>query len=284
MKILSLVIILIFTIPFCSCQERNNDYLRVIDSLQIGNGLTIHWSKNVILFSRPTGQINQLTGNPIYKIFQIKKINNGWTQSDPLDTNSSYNDYHPVFSPNGHWLYFNSTRPRPGEVDPSTTANIWRVSYDDNKWGTPEYLSGINSENHESYPSITNEGHLYFNSDRPGGKGSMDIYKSEWKNGQFEEPQPVVSLNTPDSENDLFIDPQERFIVFNRYLFESKEIELYISFRDEQTWTKPQPLTPLNTTGSWELTPVISPEGMYLFYELDGRVKRMALKDLVEPR
>ncbi len=112
----------------------------------------------------------------------------------------------------------------------------------------------------------------------------MDIYKSEWKNGQFEEPQPVVSLNTPDSENDLFIDPQERFIVFNRYLFESKEIELYISFRDEQTWTKPQPLTPLNTTGSWELTPVISPEGMYLFYELDGRVKRMALKDLVEPR
>lgn len=253
-----------------------SDYQK-LDSIKIGNGLTFHPNKKQVLISKPSGEVNH-NGKPFYRIFQCDMKNEESDCEEQVSFSSKFNDYHPVFSPDGKWLYFNSDRPVPNTIEQSEKINIWRVAYNNGLWGEPVYLSVINTENHESYPTIAKNGTLYFNSDRPGGMGSMDIYKSELVDGKFTEPKPITALNSADSENDLFIDPKERFIIINRYLFDSKEIELFIAYNKKGKWSQPQPLNTINKKGIWELTPTLSPDGKYLFYENEGRIQSFNFK------
>ena len=67
----------------------------------------------------------------------------------------------------------------------TSTLNLYRIKWENNQWGEPEELNinvnGYNTAN----PWIT-EDYLYFVSDRPGGLGSTDIYRSKvLENGQF---------------------------------------------------------------------------------------------------
>ncbi|MEQ8532460.1 MAG: hypothetical protein RIB86_11440, partial [Imperialibacter sp.] len=195
---------------------------------------------------------------------------------------SRFNDYHPIISPDGKWVYFNSDRPPPGEILPAEKMNIWRVAIRSNAFSTPEYLTDINTEHHESYPSVTGEGVLYFNSDRPGGKGSMDFYRASPIGNGFSAPELVAALNTADSENDLTIDPQERFVVFNRYLFDTNEVDLFISNNQGGSWTAPVPLDKINQADVWELTPTLSPGGTYLLIEVDGKIQVSLMDDVLE--
>jgi len=272
----------LFTFSFCllllgslGCGETNYelaDY-QGLDGLGIGNGLTFHPSEKLILISKPSEELDA-RGNAFYRIFLCKDVMGKWSCDVQVPFSGDFTDYHPVFSPDGKWLYFNSDRPVPNTMKRTKTINIWRVSFDGEQWGTPEYLEMINTENHESYPSVAKSGALYFNSDRPGGYGSMDIYKSELKDGTFTEPVALATLNTPDSENDLFVDPEERFMVLNRYFLESREIELFLSVRDEEGWSIPRPMEEINRRNIWELTPVLSPDGKFLFYEINGKIHR----------
>ena len=67
----------------------------------------------------------------------------------------------------------------------TSTLNLYRLKWENNQWGEPEELNinvnGYNTAN----PWIENE-YLYFVSDRPGGLGSTDIYRSKiLENGRF---------------------------------------------------------------------------------------------------
>ena len=103
---------------------------------------------------------------------------------------------------------------------------------------------------------------LYFNSDRPGGIGGQDFYRTRLIRGRCSEPQPVLELNTGDGENDLFVDSQERFVIFNRFVNANRSLDLYIAFRNGDRWGTPRLLDNLNDTtpAAWELSPSISPE------------------------
>ncbi|MGI9549609.1 MAG: hypothetical protein ACR2MT_00305, partial [Aurantibacter sp.] len=160
--------------------------------------------------------------------------------------------------------------------------DIWRVKYNNGNWGKPEYLAAINTDNQEAYPTLTHEGTLYFTSDRSGGKGSMDIYNSKNVKRKFAMPRPVGELNSIDTENDVFVDSKERFIILNRYLLQTKEIELFISYNENGIWSDPQPLLSVNQKGKWELTPTISPDGDYLLYEVGGKIRYIRMNDLLK--
>jgi outer membrane protein OmpA-like peptidoglycan-associated protein/Tol biopolymer transport system component len=86
------------------------------------------------------------------------------------------------------------------------------------KWSNPENLGkNINSDSWESQPSLSSDGQtLYFVSNRPGGKGSADIWKSV-KNeaGKWSPPMNLGdSINTPGFEESPFIHPDNKTLYF----------------------------------------------------------------------
>ena len=264
-----------------SCSVYNESAIQELEGMTVGNGIGLHPKKRILLLSRPT-EILAANGKSHFRIFQWKYEDGTWCCEKEVPFSSNFTDYHPVFSSNGKWVYFNSDRPKPGSMLQADRKDIWRVKYNNGNWEEPEYLDEINTVNQEAYPTLTHDGTLYFTSDKPGGKGSMDIYISKNVKRKFAMPKPVSELNSMDNENDVFVDPKERFIILNRYLFQRKEIELFISYNENGIWSEPQPLSAVNQKGKFELTPTVSPDGKYLLYEVGGKINFIKMNDLLK--
>jgi hypothetical protein len=91
--------------------------------------------------------------------------------------NSGSSETGPALSPDGLSLYLDSDRP--GGLG---STDIWvsqRASVD-GAWGPPVNLGPtINSASLDNIPSFSDDGHwLFFTSDRPGGHGMQDLYRS----------------------------------------------------------------------------------------------------------
>ena len=168
-------------------------------------------------------------------------------------------------APGGSRLYFQSTRPvAPGAGE--VLQNLWFVDREGGSWSAPRAATALNTPAREGYVAPLTDGTLYFNSDRPGGRGLQDFYRTRALGGDaFAAPVPVAELNTEHSENDLVVDPAGRFVIFNRYVEATREIDLFIAFATGQGWGPPRPLDGVNAVG-WELTPSISPNGRYFFF------------------
>ena len=273
-KIFKVGFLLVLSWSFgCTNTTLSSKQIDALRNVSIGNGLTFHPSDQLLLISKPSDELDQRTGKHLYKIYQLEWRGNHWSDLQELPFNSKYNNYHPVFSPDGKWIYFNSNRPVPGDSLLSEKVNIWRVPFQEGEFGSPEYLTAINTESHESYPSISSDGDLYFNSDRPGGLGSMDIYRSAFNGNSFEAPVLVQELNSPDSENDLTISPDGNYLILNRYHFNTGEISLYVSYKKNEVWTTPTLLDGINESNVWELTPTIDPYRSYFFYEKENEIE-----------
>lgn len=262
-------------------RESDREMIERMEAMEVGNGITLHPKQKLLLISKPSARVDSVNNRPYYSIYLSFYRSDNWSTPEEIPFSIHFNNYHPVFSPNGEWLYFNSDRPAPGSSVQETTMNIWRVRYGKGIWSEPEFLPDINTEYHESYPTLTADGTLYFNSDRPGGKGSMDIYRAKAKGNGFGIPENVRELNTSDSENDLFITPEENLLLLNRYTFKTKEVDLFYAIKVGREWSEPRPLQVLNQTGIWELTPTISPKGQYFLYEIDGEIRVVPLEKVI---
>lgn len=159
--------------------------------------------------------------------------------------------------------------------------NLWLVTRTEAGWGEPQYLEAVNSEGYDGYPALTAANTLYFTSDRAGGLGQSDIYMAKWNEGKYSEVQHVPALSSSDHENDLTIDPQGQFVVLNRYFADTNAVDLFISMATEAGWSNPQPLANINTN-AWELTPALSPDGRYFFYQVNGQIQQIDLAILLE--
>ena len=85
-------------------------------------------------------------------------------------------------------------------------------------WSTPENLGPtVNSRYYESQPSLSADGRrLYFVSDRPGGKGRRDIWRSDLDaTGNWREPVNIGGpVNTPFNEASPFIHANGQSLFF----------------------------------------------------------------------
>jgi WD40-like Beta Propeller Repeat len=91
--------------------------------------------------------------------------------------NSAFNDQQPAISKNGLSLYFASARP--GGLGGFDIYVSQRASVDD-PWGSPANLGPtVNTASNEGNPAFSRDEHLmFFQSDRPGGLGLIDIWVS----------------------------------------------------------------------------------------------------------
>lgn len=267
---------LVLFVISCSSPDQN----LCLADIKVGNGLAIHPTSQHIVISKPTGEIDA-NGKPKYSLYNVHWEDNDVLTSEIASLRSEYSDYHPVFSTSGDFVLFNSTRPAPNDSIANGKVEIYMSKCVNNVFMPPEYIKQVNTAYHDSYPSLTKTNKLYFNSDRPGGKGMMDIYVSEFRQGSWTVPLIVDELNSEHSENDLVVDPDERFIIFNRYEKSKNEIDLFISFLNNGVWSRPTPLHAINQDGIWELTPTLSIDGGLLYCEVENRIQCFRLDTIL---
>ncbi|MCP4901896.1 MAG: hypothetical protein GY906_33445 [bacterium] len=174
-------------------------------------------------------------------------------------------------SADGQRLFYCSNRSRSGSGEREHNLDIWYVDRtEDGEWSEPTNLAAINSDSSEFYPSVTADGTLYFLSGRDGGLGRNDIYRSQFANGEYAEPEnlgPVV--NTPGGEGDAFIAPDESYIIFNSSGHKRGPADgsLFISYRsDDATWSTPRNLSSAMQADRSDFCPMLSPDGKYFFF------------------
>jgi tetratricopeptide (TPR) repeat protein len=130
------------------------------------------------------------------------------------------------------------------------------ISYiKDKKWSVPKKLNrNINTKSQETFASISKDKKtLYFVSDRKGGFGGTDIYKSEldeltqdW--GKAVNLGPVI--NTAFNEENPIVCENESTIYFSSQgHYNMGGFDIFHSQKTDNGWTKPENLGyPLNTT------------------------------------
>ena len=206
----------------------------------------------------------------------MKYENNQWTSPQSAPFVSDQNDCDPFFSHDGSRLYFISTRSKKNDKL-SKDWDIWYVERTDSGWSEARNLGPpVNSDHDEYYVSLTREGAIYFASNRAGGYGSFDIYRSRFVDGHYLKPENLgASINTKYLEHDPFIAPNKSYIVFTSVDRPGGfgTGDLYISFRrKEGTWTEAKNLGKTFNTSGYDFCPMVSPDGKYFFFTKKGDI------------
>lgn len=179
-----------------------------------------------------------------YTIYCTELKDGIWTTPCPAPFNSDYNDWDYNIAPDGRTLFFTSKRPVDDSLTPSRYGKIWKTILTTEGWTEPELLNApINTENsHDSYASLTKNGTLYFFSDRDGNIGDCDIFRAKQVGGKYPEIENLgPQINTVYNEYDLYVDPDERYLIFcSTRPGGYSDADLYISFyQGDDTWREP---------------------------------------------
>lgn len=207
---------------------------------------------------------------PRFLLMMSRRAEIGWTEPEVLDFSRRHSAVDLAFTADGTRMLFCSNRPRLGGIQPEDDYDIWWVDRQtDGSWGDPRPVGGnINTEVNEFYPSMTDDGTLYFVSRRDGSVGGSDIFRSRLVAGEYSEPENLgPMINTESNEGDAFIARDESFLIFVSLGHERQPDEgrLFVSFRTtDGGWSEPSNLGP--ATDRSDFCPTLSPDGRFFFF------------------
>jgi WD40 repeat protein len=201
---------------------------------------------------------------PNAAILVSHKVHGEWTKATIAPFSGQWLDHDPAMSPDGSFLVFTSNRPdteggKPidavmanGKVMPGFGGHLWRVDRKGEGWGTPVLLPGsVNRSTRTFAPSVAADGSVYFQ--RPGDDDDFRLFRSQYRDGRYQSPVPVLLGDAGAHKLDPAIAPDESFIVFDAN-FSGKDDpdRLYIAFREGDGWSKPEDLGPaINVRSPW---------------------------------
>lgn len=142
-----------------------------------------------------------------------------WEKAEPAGEGIGLNEAigQPTISSDGTRMVYVG-----GEADGD--ANLFLRRWDGTTWGEPRPMRALNSEFHETSPALSGDGSLlFFSSNRPGGRGGMDIWVARWDGVEYAWPLPLTGrVNTPFDEVDPAFSPDGLALYFasNRPLAE----------------------------------------------------------------
>src|SRR6185437_11191052 len=182
------------------------------------------------------------------------KLNGKWQKatylSDQINT-PQYNEGAQSISQDGKYLFFTGCN-RP---DGLGRCDIYISQKKGDDWTKPFDLSRpINTPGWESQPSISADGRtLYFVSNRKGGYGGYDIWKSTLTASGWGEPENLgPNINTPYDEQSPFIHPDDSTLYFSSNGWPGLGgKDLFVSrLGKDGKWKKPENLGyPINSSG-----------------------------------
>ena len=191
-----------------------------------------------------------------------------WSTPEVALFSGQYSDADPFITPDGQRFFFISRRPVEGKQKEDN--DIWMMEKKGTGWGEPQHLGpAINSAANEWFPTATDNGTLYFGSERPGGKGRADVWRSRLIDGKYSEPENLGdAVNSPASEFEPYIAPDESFVIIATASRQDSKgaFDLYVSYTDKGVWSKSENLGAMINSSGWDFSPKISPDGKYFFF------------------
>ena len=205
--------------------------------------------------------------------------NGKWTPPTVAEFSGYWRDLEAAMSPDGSYLIFASNRPATdggaaldgnygGAVQAGVGGNLWRVDRHGNGWGKPVRLPDtINANSSVFSPAIAADGSLYFMKALPE-TGRFQLYRSQMTNGQYQAAERLSFSDEQWSNVDPAVAPDESFIVFssNRPPTANKDLDLFISHRQNGVWDTPVSLGPRINSPSREIEARLSPDSRTLFF------------------
>ncbi|HYF71074.1 MAG TPA: OmpA family protein [Ohtaekwangia sp.] len=191
------------------------------------------------------------TGDKFIEEIYISYNNSGsWTEPKVVPLAHQYNVGTAGISPDGQkMLIFMG-----GAMDPG---GLYQINKEGENWSKPGLLTPtINTPKYlESTASITPDGKtIYFATDRMGGQGGLDIYKTILQeNGTWTKPVNLgPEVNTKANEDAPFIHPDQKTLFFTSDGHNSMGgRDIFMTKMVGEKWTSPENMGyPVNTTAN----------------------------------
>jgi outer membrane protein OmpA-like peptidoglycan-associated protein/Tol biopolymer transport system component len=206
-------------------------------------------------------------------IFISKKNGNDWGKAIPLpgEVNSMMNEGTVSITADGKYIFYTMCNRKDGYGSCDIYLSILQP---DGSFGKPRIVAPpLNTPSWESQPSISPDGlTLYFSSNRSGGYGGKDIWKSSWTGTGFGSPVNLgPDVNTPFDEQAPFIHADGVTLYFSSDGHEETMggADLYMSRLNGEVWGKPENLGyPINTANN-EFGLIVDRKGEYAYFATD---------------
>ncbi len=225
-----------------------------------------------LIFTRRSPRKTTTTANtPEEEDFYIshRKGNEAWgaalRMSEPVNSND--NEGAQCISQNGRIMFFTACDRRDG----GGRCDLYMCIKRGDQWGKPRNLGAqVNSGAWESQPSFSIDGKtLYFVSDRKGGYGGMDIWKTAFDGRGWTTPENLgPTINTPGNEMTPFIHYDDQTLYFSSDGHVGMGgMDLFVSRRQpDGSWSAPENLGyPINTQGD-ETGLIVSADATTAYY------------------
>ncbi len=212
--------------------------------------------EEMLVFTRlvPIDENNpKIYGNRQEDIYVSIKVNGQWQKAEPMGPpiNTEDNEGAQFITSDGKRMFFTACN----RGDGLGKCDIYMSEKLGNGWSVPVNLGEpVNSAYSEKQPSLSSDGKsLYFVSNRPGGKGGLDIWVSNLNDkGKWTKPVNLGdSINTPMDDQSPYIHPDNNTLYFASNGWPGMGgSDLYYSRRkvDPPGWTRPTNLGyPINT-------------------------------------
>ncbi|MBL4605978.1 MAG: PD40 domain-containing protein [Flavobacteriaceae bacterium] len=204
---------------------------------------------------------------------RYSKLEKGsWIEPITILSHKEYKYADPILSPDEKELYYISDMPL-NKKDTIKDHDIWYSRKIKNKWSMPINAGkNINSLKNEYYISFSSDGTMYFASNKNAGvnrEHDFDIYYSKKIDGKYRSSIRLSdSINTKRYEADVFISPDESYMIFCSARKEGLgKGDLYISFKNHKgEWGKSKNMGEIINSKNHELCPFVTSDGKYLFY------------------
>jgi Tol biopolymer transport system component len=211
-----------------------------------------------------------------------------WTPATPVEgaVNSAVDEYEPRISGDGTTMVF--VRRRPG-----SNADLFAARWTPSGWSEPEPIEAMNSDADELGPELSRDGtRLYFYSDREGGLGGYDLWRSERASATDSWPAPTnlgPAINTaaneygpgltPDGERLYFAtnrprpdEPQatggDAWTATLRERRTRHDYDLYAAARSDEGWSQATRVEAVSSAAD-DGSPAVSPAGDFLYFASD---------------
>jgi Tol biopolymer transport system component len=211
------------------------------------------------------------TAHYLYVLCESKFVNGEWSKPEVLPFSGEYRDSDPVLSPDGETMFFASDRPAKPNAADEHRFQIWQVKKagSGSGWGNPTLVPGaINSAGSQVFASVTTDGTMYFTSSRK--TGSYDIFRARLSNGEYKVAEDLgPAINGPGIASlEAWIAPDESYLLIGSFGRENGygNSDLFVSFNQRGTWSKPINLGPAVNTAAREYSPRVSADGEWLYY------------------